>query len=68
MKAGKRIHYFAIILWALAALELIVVPIISWDLWQAAQMVQNHAAGSAVLVNGAWRAFEGGLVNHRAVG
>jgi hypothetical protein len=62
--AGKPLHRFALVLWALAAIYLVVIPPISWSLYRdaadAARLVNHPGAGSA-MINAAWRSFTDGL-------
>ena len=64
MTAGKPPHGFALVLWALAAIYLLVIPPISWSLYQAAadaaRLVSHPGAGPAT-INAAWRTFTDGL-------
>ena len=66
MTAGKPVHPFAVILWALAALSLVVVPTVSWFLYNNAAETApdvHHASLHAALVRAAWVNFADGLQN-----
>lgn len=64
MSYDKPLHRFAIVLWALAVVYLVVVPQVSWSLYRDATQVAStlkRPDAPAVMNNSAWRLFSGAL-------